>query len=85
MTLVLRPETREQVDRVRRSVEEHYPGMQIMVETDSDMPGVKTVKHISNIVSMINTKYVLLADDVDYVSNWTNIERAVGIFSTASQ
>ena len=67
VTLVMRAETMEQVDRVRRSVEEHYPGMQIMLETD-----------IRSIVNNINTKYVMLADDLDYVSNWTNLERAVG-------
>ena len=72
------------MDQVIKSVWSHYPDTPVIVETDIKLPetsnnvrsvGVGTdLRHIG---SMISTKYVMWADDLDYVSNWTNIQRVV--------
>ena len=32
---------------------------------------------MTDILDLVSTEYVLLASDLDYVTNWTNIERGV--------
>ena len=42
--------------------------------------GVRVVssgQDLRSLASLVTTEYVLLASDLDYVSNWTNIERGV--------
>ena len=34
------------------------------------------------ILDLVSTEYILLADDLDVVTNWTNIERGVSVMIT---
>ena len=86
VTIILRCESREGIERVTRSLWNTYPGVKVMVENnlDIDMEGVKSIdkdKTMSDIASIVDTKYVLLGKDMDYVSNWSNIERSVRLLS----
>ena len=35
-----------------------------------------------DILDLVSTEYILLADDLDVVTNWTNIERGVSVMIT---
>ena len=35
-----------------------------------------------DILDLVSTEYILLADDLDIVTNWTNIERGVSVMIT---
>ena len=64
-----------------------YPGVPVIVETGlaglGARAGVRVVSSgqdlgsLASLASLVTTEYVLLASDLDYVSNWTNIERGV--------
>ena len=61
-----------------------YPGVPVIVETElaglGARAGVRVVssgQDLGSLASLVTTEYVLLASDLDYVSNWTNIERGV--------
>ena len=61
-----------------------YPGVPVIVETGlaglGARAGVRVVssgQDLGSLASLVTTEYVLLASDLDYVSNWTNIERGV--------
>ena len=81
VTLVTRAETRQQVDRLATALATHYPGAQVIVETPgveyTGHDNVRTVSPGHNMLDMLTTKYVLIAQDLDYISNWTNVDRAV--------
>ena len=73
-----------QVERVTRSLWLSYPGVPVIVETGlaglGARAGVRVVssgQDLGSLASLVTTEYVLLASDLDYVSNWTNIERGV--------
>ena len=61
-----------------------YGRVEVIVQTKSGIQltreNVRTVTtdmDMSSIISMVNTKYVMLGGDLDYINNWTNIERGV--------
>ena len=86
VTLVFRGESREQIERVTRSLWNNYPGVRVIVESDLDigMKGVHRVgkgKSMADIAAQVDTKYVLIGKDLDYVSNWTNLDRGVRLLS----
>ena len=65
---------------------ESYQGVHVIVETSSEVaPRIKADKvevvrrgdTMTDILDLVSTEYVLLASDLDYVTNWTNIERGV--------
>ena len=67
-----------------RSLWSSYPGVPVIVETGQAGLGARAgVRVVSSgqdpgsLASLVTTEYVLLASDLDYVSNWTNIERGV--------
>ena len=71
-----------------RSWRDSYDGRHVLVETSDDVKTevktdtVKVVKKgetMRDILGMVSTEYVLLADDLDIVTNWTNIERGVRV------
>ena len=48
--------------------------------TRENVKTVTTEMDMSSVLSLVNTKYVMLGGDLDYVSNWTNIERGVSLW-----
>ena len=48
--------------------------------TREDVKTVTPDMDMSSIITLVNTKYVMLGGDLDYVSNWTNIERGVSLW-----
>ena len=86
VSLVVRADTREQVERVSQSLWSHYPGLPLVVRTSVQvkLPGLLSVGEdvsLAEVAGLVSTKYVVLADDLDYVSNWTNLARAVRLVS----
>ena len=85
LTVVTRAETRQQVDRLATALHTSYPGAQVIVETPGTVEytghhnNVRTVAAGHRILDMVSTKYVLIAQDLDFISNWTNVDRAVSI------
>ena len=52
------------------------------VVTEVKADNVKVVRKgetMRDILDLVSTEYILLADDLDVVTNWTNIERGVSI------
>ena len=47
--------------------------------TRENVRTVTTDMDMSSMIRLVNTKYVMLGGDLDYVSNWTNIERGVSL------
>ena len=43
---------------------------------------VRKTDTMREILDLVNTEYILLADDLDVVTNWTNIERGVSVMLT---
>ena len=63
-----------------------YGRVEVIVQTKSGIQltreNVRTVTtdmDMSSMIRLVNTKYVMLGGDLDYVSNWTNIERGVSL------
>jgi len=86
VTLLFRSESKDHVRRVTDSLWKVYPGVKVLVETDLeyDVNLVQTIRRgqsYADIGRHIRTKYVLVADDLDYVSNWTNLDRGVRLLS----
>ena len=64
-----------------------YGRVEVIVQTKSgiqltreDVRTVTTDMNMFGIISLVNTKYVMLGGDLDYISNWTNIERGVSLW-----
>ena len=63
-----------------------YGRVEVIVQTKSgnqltreNVRTVTTDMDMSSMIRLVNTKYVMLGGDLDYVSNWTNIERGVSL------
>ena len=55
------------------------------VVTEVKAENVKVVRKgetMREILDLVSTEYILLADDLDVVTNWTNIERGVSVMIT---
>ena len=74
-----------------RSWHESYNGRHVIVETSHEVvtqvkaKNVKVVRKgetMRDILELVSTEFVLLADDLDVVTNWTNIERGVSVMIT---
>ena len=55
------------------------------VVTQVKAKNVKVVRKgetMRDILELVSTEFVLLADDLDVVTNWTNIERGVSVMIT---
>ena len=55
------------------------------VVTEVKVENVKVVRKgdtMRDILDLVSTEYILLADDLDVVTNWTNIERGVSVMIT---
>ena len=66
-----------------------YGRVEVIVQTKSGIhltrENVRTVTtdmEMSGVISMVRTKYVMLGGDLDYVNNWTNIERGVSLWDS---
>ena len=58
------------------------------VVTEVKAENVKVVRKgetMRDILDLVSTEYILLADDLDVVTNWTNIERGVSIVKTKEE
>ena len=58
------------------------------VVTEVKAKNVKVVRKgetMRDILDLVSTEYILLADDLDVVTNWTNIERGVSIVKTKEE
>ena len=56
--------------------------------TEVKAENVKVVRKgetMRDILDLVSTEYILLADDLDVVTNWTNIERGVSIVKTKEE
>ena len=91
VSLVFRGETRQQVERVSQSVWRHYPGVPVIIrapaQLELELEGVVRVREeasLAEVGGLVRTKYVLLAEDLDYLSNWTNLARAVRLLADQS-
>ena len=72
------------MDRVTQSLWDSYGRVEVIVQTNSgiqltreNVRAVTTDLDMSSMISMVNTKYVMLGGDLDFINNWTNIERGV--------
>ena len=72
------------MDRVTQSLWDSYGRVEVIVQTNSgiqltreNVRAVTTDLDMSSMISMVNTKYIILGGDLDYINNWTNIERGV--------
>ena len=74
-----------------RSWHDSYNGLHVIVETSHDVvreikaENEKVVRKgdtMREILDLVSTEYILLADDLDIVTNWTNIERGVSVMIT---
>lgn len=82
VTVVFQGSSNDQVERVTTSVWSEYPGVRVVVTgVGVGMKGVTSVETMAELVGVVDTKYVMLATDLDYVSNWTSIERGVRLLS----
>ena len=88
VTIIMTADTMSQVDQVTRAVWTLYPSLPVIVEThgkpvvsSDNVRFVEVGRDLRDIVDMVTTKYVLWAEDLDYVSNWTNIERGVSLIN----
>ena len=79
-----------QIERAARSWHESYKGLHVIVETSHEVvtevkaENVKVVRKgetMRDILDLVSTEYILLADDLDVVTNWTNIERGVSSYN----
>ena len=55
------------------------------VVTEVKAENVKVVRKgetMRDILDQVSTEYILLADDLDVITNWTNIERGVSVMIT---
>ncbi len=55
------------------------------VVTEVKAKNVKVVRKgetMRDILDQVSTEYILLADDLDVITNWTNIERGVSVMIT---
>ena len=58
------------------------------VVTQVKAKNVKVVRKgetMRDILELVSTEFVLLANDLDVVTNWTNIERGVSIVKTKEE
>ena len=73
-----------QIERVRSSLAQSYPGARLVVETGlASVAGVSVVGRgapLHTLLAQVATKYVLLAGDLDTVTTWANIERGVSLY-----
>ena len=73
-----------QIERVRSSLAQSYPGARLVVETSlASVAGVSVVGRgapLHTLLAQVATKYVLLAGDLDTVTTWANIERGVSLY-----
>ena len=89
VSLVFTGDSREQVERVTSSLWRHYPGLPVITRShlDLDLTGVVRVRadlSLAEVGEVVRTKYVMVAEDLDYLSNWTSLARAVRLLSTSS-
>ena len=72
---------KHQIEQVRNSLAQSYPGARLVVETSlASVAGVTVVGRgapLHTLLAQVATKYVLLAGDLDTVTTWANIERGV--------
>ena len=86
VSLVFTGDTRQQVERVTQSVWRHYPGLPVIIRSplDLQLEGVVRVREdlsLAEVGEVVRTKYVVVAEDLDYLSNWTSLARAVRLLS----
>ena len=87
VSLVFTGDTRQQVERVTTSLWRHYPGLPVIIRShlDLQLEGVVRVREdlsLAEVGEMVGTKYVVVAEDLDYLSNWTSLARAVRLLSS---
>ena len=81
------------MERVTRSLWQYYPGVPVIIRAAVDLElgeeeeGVVRVREnlsLAEVGGMVRTKYLVLAEDLDYLSNWTSLTRAVRLLGSSS-